>query len=112
MHVLKLTAGRSLTRRYQALLDHTGMTSTRIQPGESQENGAVGQRHCRTRRAIAEALVLRAATSSSMPTHTSCSFARRDLVQLAARASGIRPSCPEFGHRRWLPRLETNLVGL
>jgi len=58
-HELKLTGGRSLTRRYQALLDHYDMTSTRIQPGESHENGAVEQRHYRTKRAIAEALVLR-----------------------------------------------------
>ena len=58
-HELKQTGGRSLTRRYQALLDHYDMTSTRIQPGESHENGAVEQRHYRTKRAIAEALVLR-----------------------------------------------------
>jgi hypothetical protein len=35
------------------------MRSTRIQPGESHENGVVEQRHYQTKRAIAEALVIR-----------------------------------------------------
>jgi hypothetical protein len=58
-HDLRQTRGRTLTQRYKALLDHYDMTSTRIQPGESHENGAVEQRHYRTKRALAEALVLR-----------------------------------------------------
>jgi hypothetical protein len=54
---LKLTGGRSLTRRYQALLDHYDMTSTRIDLWvESHENGAVEQRHYRTKRAIPKCL--------------------------------------------------------
>jgi hypothetical protein len=35
------------------------MSSTRIQPGESHENGVAEQRHRRTKRALAEALVIR-----------------------------------------------------
>jgi hypothetical protein len=58
-HDLRQTRGRTLTQRYKALLDHYDMTSTRIRPGESHENGAVEQRHYRTKRALAEALVLR-----------------------------------------------------
>jgi len=58
-HELKQTGGRTLTVRYKALLDHYGMTSTRIQPGESHENGGVEQRHYRTKSAIAQALVIR-----------------------------------------------------
>jgi hypothetical protein len=58
-HDLKRGGGRTLTQRYKSLLDHYGTTSTRIQPGESHENGAVEQRHYRTKRAIAEALVIR-----------------------------------------------------
>ncbi len=57
-HDLK-RAGRVLTERYKSLLQHYGATSTRIQPGESHENGAVEQRHYRTKRALAEALVIR-----------------------------------------------------
>jgi hypothetical protein len=58
-HDLKHSAGRTLTQRYRSLLEHYGATSTRIEPGESHQNGAVEQRHSRTKRAIAEALVIR-----------------------------------------------------
>jgi hypothetical protein len=58
-HDLKRGGGRTLTQRYRSLLEHYDATSTRIQPGESHENGAVEQRHYRTKRAIAEALVIR-----------------------------------------------------
>lgn len=58
-HELKLTAGRGLTARYRALLDHYGMRSTRIQPGESHENGVVEKRHHLSKSAIAQALVIR-----------------------------------------------------
>jgi len=58
-HELRLTGGRELTKRFQAILDHYGLRSTRISPGESHENGVVEQRHFRTKQAIAEALVVR-----------------------------------------------------
>jgi hypothetical protein len=58
-HELRQAGGRTLTVRYQALLDHYGMTSTRIRPGESHENGGVEQRHYRTKSAVAQALVIR-----------------------------------------------------
>jgi len=65
-HELRESGGRSLTARFRAVLDHYGLRSTRIQPGESHENGVVEQRHRRTKRAVAEALVLRG--SSDFPT--------------------------------------------
>jgi hypothetical protein len=58
-HELRQTGGRTLTTRYRGLLEHYGASSTRIQPGESHENGVVEQRHRRTKRSIAEALVIR-----------------------------------------------------
>ena len=58
-HELKLTGGRTLTRRYQDLLEHYGMRSSRIRPGESHENGVVEQKHYRTKSALAQALVIR-----------------------------------------------------
>jgi hypothetical protein len=58
-HELKLTGGRALNRRYKALLDHYDMRSTRIEPGESHQDGVVEQRHHRTKVALAQALVLR-----------------------------------------------------
>ena len=57
-HELK-GGGRKLTERWKAVLDHWGMTSTRITPGNSNENGGVEQRHNRTKSALAQALVLR-----------------------------------------------------
>ena len=50
---------RRLTERWKTALEHYGMTSTKITPGKSNENGGVEQRHRRTKSAIAQALVLR-----------------------------------------------------
>jgi len=58
-HELKLTGGRALTRRYRDLLDHYGMRSTRIRPGESHENGVAEQKHHRTKSLLAQKLVIR-----------------------------------------------------
>ena len=58
-HTLKLAGGRGLTQRFLAFLEHYDLSSSRINPGKSNENGVVEQRHYRTKRAVAEALVLR-----------------------------------------------------
>ena len=58
-HELRAARGRALTPRYRSLLDHYGMRSTRIRPGEAHENGVVEQRHYRTKSALAQALVIR-----------------------------------------------------
>ena len=58
-HELRNARGRALTKRFRAVLDHYGLRSTRIQPGESHENGVAEQRHFRTKHAVAEALVIR-----------------------------------------------------
>jgi hypothetical protein len=57
-HELK-KGGRSLTRRFGAVLDHYKLGSSRIMPGKANENGVVEQRHYRSKKALAEALVLR-----------------------------------------------------
>jgi hypothetical protein len=57
-HELK-EGGRSLTRRFRQVLEHYGMRSTRIRPGEGHENGVVEQAHYRLKSSIAQALVLR-----------------------------------------------------
>lgn len=66
-HELKRTGGRELTQRFKALLDHYGMRSSRIRPGEAHENGVAEQRHYRTKRAIAEALVIRGSSDFDDP---------------------------------------------
>lgn len=57
-HELK-GGGRELNRRFRDLLGHYGLGSTRINVGESHENGVVEQRHRRTKSAIEQALVVR-----------------------------------------------------
>jgi hypothetical protein len=57
-HELK-AGGRSLTRRFREVLEHYGMRSTRIRPGQGHENGVVEQAHYRLKSALAQALVLR-----------------------------------------------------
>jgi hypothetical protein len=54
-----LTGGRSLTKRYRAVLDHYGTRSTRIAPGESHENGVVEKGHDVLKTALDQALRLR-----------------------------------------------------
>ena len=53
------TGGRSLTKKYRALLDHYRAVSTRIRPGESHENGVAEKAHHLGKSAIAQALVIR-----------------------------------------------------
>lgn len=58
-HELKQSGGRALNARFRGVLDHYGMVSTRIRPGESHENGVAEQAHRRTLSALDQALVLR-----------------------------------------------------
>ena len=58
-HELPVSGGRALTRRYQSLLDHYGLTSIRIFPRKAHENGVVEQAHRRTKSILAQMLVLR-----------------------------------------------------
>jgi hypothetical protein len=58
-HELRRSGGRQLTTRFRAVLDHYGLTSSRIQVGQAHENGVVEQRHFRTKSAITQALLLR-----------------------------------------------------
>lgn len=113
-HELKRTGGRSLTRRYQALLDHYELKSTRIEPGESHQNGAVEQRHYRTKRAIAEALVLRG-SADFVDTDAYLAFVRdvvakhnrRVEAQLAEERPALRalPSAPIPSYTVFYPRV-------
>jgi hypothetical protein len=58
-HELPLSGGRTLTRRYQGLLDHYGLKSTRISNSQAHENGVIEQAHRRTKSILAQMLVLR-----------------------------------------------------
>ena len=58
-HELKRSGGRQLTVRFQQVMDHYGLRSSRIQPGKPHENGVAEQAHFRTKTAIEQALLLR-----------------------------------------------------
>lgn len=51
--------GRELNRRFKAVLDHYGARSTRIEPGESHQNGVVEKGHDLLKSALRQALLLR-----------------------------------------------------
>ena len=58
-HEVKCSRGRALNDNYAALLDHYGLRSTRINPGQSHENGVAEHAHYRLKDAIDQALILR-----------------------------------------------------
>jgi len=58
-HELRRSGGRTLTSRFRDVLDHYGLTSTRIRPGKSHENGIAEKGHDLLKGRLAQALVLR-----------------------------------------------------
>ena len=58
-HEMRRSRGRALNDAYRALLDHYGLRSTRINRGQSHENGVAEQGHYRLKDAIGQALILR-----------------------------------------------------
>jgi hypothetical protein len=57
---LDADAREDLTRRYEAFCDHYGMMPTRNNPGVSHENGSIESSHGHLKRALGDALLLRA----------------------------------------------------
>jgi hypothetical protein len=51
--------GRELNRRFKDVLDHYGATSTRIEPGESHQNGVVEKANDILKSSLDQALVIR-----------------------------------------------------
>ena len=58
-HEVRRSRGRALNDACEALLDHYGLRSTRINRGQSHENGVAEQGHYRLKDAIDQALILR-----------------------------------------------------
>ena len=58
-HEMRRSGGRALKDNYAALLEHYGLRSTRINRGQSHENGVAEQAHYRLKDAIDQALMLR-----------------------------------------------------
>jgi hypothetical protein len=60
---LDADAKADLTRRYEALCAHYGMTPTRNNRGIAHENGAIESAHAHLKRAVRDALLLRGTTA-------------------------------------------------
>lgn len=58
-HELKRSAGRSLTKRFKAALEHYDLRSTRIRPGEAHENGLAERGNGLVKQALTQALIVR-----------------------------------------------------
>jgi transposase len=58
-HELAKTGGRGLTRRFADVVEHYGFQPSRIQPGESHENGVVEKAHDLLKSALEQAFLLR-----------------------------------------------------
>ncbi len=59
---LDKNAAEDLTRRYEQLCGHYGMTPTRNNPGLAHENGAIEGPHGHLKRAVNDALLMRGST--------------------------------------------------
>ncbi len=58
-HELKRTGGRTLTRQFKGVLDHYSLRSTRINPGQSHENGVAEKTNDLLKTALDQALIVR-----------------------------------------------------
>lgn len=90
-HELPESKGRDLTKRYEALLDHYGMGSTRIMPGEAHQNLAEKSNDL-IKRALAQALILRG--SRDFPSRAEYETFVREVVD-RARNRGIEDKLGE-----------------
>ena len=81
-HELRSSRGRALNDNYAALLDHYGLRSTRINPGQSHENGVAEHAHYRSRTPSTKPSSCGAAAISTPPTTTPASSGRwwRDAI--------------------------------
>jgi hypothetical protein len=117
-HELVLTGGRSLTKRFAEVVDHFGFEASRIQPGESHENGVAESAHRVLKRALDQALRLRGSREfASVPDYlvfvqhvVDEKFNRPAAAKLAEEHTHLRPlpasRMPEYTKmsavvRRW-----------
>ena len=66
-HEVRHSRGRTLNDNYAGLLDHYGLRSTRINRGQSHENGVAEQAHHRLKDAIDQGLILRGSRDFDTP---------------------------------------------
>lgn len=97
-HELRLTGGRALTQRFRDLLDHYGLRSTRIQPGQAHENGVAEKSHDTFKSALDQALRLRGSREfATVATYLEFAYGIRDRLngrveaRLAEERACLRP---------------------
>jgi hypothetical protein len=66
-HELARSGGRALNSRFADVLDHYGVGSSRISPGESHENGAVEKANDLLKSAIEQSLIVRGSSDFGSP---------------------------------------------
>ena len=79
-HEVRRSGGRALNDNYAALLEHYGLRSTRINRGQSHENGVAEQAHYRLKDAIDQALLLRGSRDFDTVDHYA-DFVRRMVAR-------------------------------
>jgi hypothetical protein len=80
-------AQEDLTKRYEALVAHCGMTPTRNNPGLAHENGSIESPHGHLKRAIEDELLLRGCATSPISAPTAASSTRSSAAAMRATAS-------------------------
>lgn len=100
-HELKRSGGRQLTERFRGVLDHYGLRSSRIRPGEAHENGVVEQAHFRTKTAVEQALLLRG--HAEFVDETTYETFVREVIERKRNAPAARRLAEERAYLRPLP---------
>jgi len=93
-HELRRTGGRTLTRRFKDVLDHYGLQSTRINPGQSHENGVAEKANDLLKTALVQALIVRGSRDfGSVPEYSAFvgSITARLNAAAAERIASERP---------------------
>jgi len=80
-------AAEDLTRRYDELCTHYGMTPTRNNPGVAHENGAIERPHGHLKRALGDALLMRGSNDFA-----DLERYRRFLAELVSRRNALHRS--------------------
>jgi transposase len=100
-HELRETGGRTLTTRFRAVLEHFGLESSRIQPGEAHENGVVEKGHDVLKSALDQALRLR--ESRDFSTTTAYLAFVEEVIERVLHAGRSAKIAEERAHLRPLP---------
>jgi hypothetical protein len=100
-HNLAKPDALDLTRRYQALVLHYGMTATRNNRGVAHENGAIESRHGHVKTRLAQALLLRGSSAfdrlddyRAFVAEVIAQHDRRHAAAIDAERAALRPLPP------------------